>query len=557
MLANMKIGKRLLIGYGTVVVLMVIMAFIANMGVRSVSHGYDRFRAEAVQVENAKTVVASFNNAVLDIARMVLIGNQSGREEIQQQLAQNRERYQKALAALESSEDSEEGKRLIEQIKMPLSRLRETNDRIMNLVREGNVADAGPQLSRALGEESPKVEQALAAYGELVAHHQQEAEKTINETIAIVRIALLVLGVLAVILSVIMGMVNARGITRPLAVAVAYQGELARGDISRDVPEEQVERKDEIGDMARAMERTVLSLRETIKDMSGSVQTLASSSTELAAISSQMSGDAVQTASKAQTVATASEEMSVNAASVAANMEQATTNLTTIAASMEEMTATIGEIAGNSEKARNITGEANRQAQNVSETMRSLGRAAQEISKVTEAITSISSQTNLLALNATIEAARAGAAGKGFAVVANEIKELAQQTATATEDIKAKIDGVQKSTTCAVDDIEKIAGVIREVSDIVTTIATAIEEQSTVTKQIALNIVQASSGVRDANERVSHTSAVTRSIANDIAEVHRASTDMTSSSEQVQQSASELSKLSESLKQRIAKFKVS
>ncbi len=145
---------------------------------------------------------------------------------------------------------------------------------------------------------------------------------------------------------------------------------------------------------------------------------------------------------KAQTVAAATEEMSINVTSVAAGMEQTTTNLSNVAAATEEMTSTISEIAGNSEKARRITGDATRQANRITEQINELGVAAREIGKVTETITEISSQTNLLALNATIEAARAGSAGKGFAVVANEIKALAQQTAAATEDIKTRIAGV-------------------------------------------------------------------------------------------------------------------
>ena len=136
---------------------------------------------------------------------------------------------------------------------------------------------------------------------------------------------------------------------------------------------------------------------------------------------------------------------------------------------------------------------------------------------MTETITSISNQTNLLALNATIEAARAGAAGKGFAVVATEIKELAKQTAAATEDIKVKISGIQNSTANTVDDIEKVMKVIHDISDIVTTIATAIEEQSVVTKDIAGNISQATRGVDEASDRVSQTSTVAQSVAQDIA----------------------------------------
>ena len=212
-------------------------------------------------------------------------------------------------------------------------------------------------------------------------------------------------------------------------------------------------------------------------------------------------------------MAAAAEQMTANVNSVAAGMEQTTTNLTSVASATEEMTATISEIAGNSEKARRITEEANRQAARISEQMNQLGQAAQEIGKVTETITEISSQTNLLALNATIEAARAGSAGKGFAVVANEIKELAQQTAAATEDIKSRIAGVQSSTAGGIAEIGKVSQVIHEVSDIVAAIAAAIEEQATVDQGYRAEYWRGISGVRDANVRVAESSQVTKDIA--------------------------------------------
>jgi methyl-accepting chemotaxis protein len=221
------------------------------------------------------------------------------------------------------------------------------------------------------------------------------------------------------------------------------------------------------------------------------------------------------------------------------------------------MTATIGEIAGNSEKARRITEEATHQAVRIGEQMNHLGRAAQEIGKVTETITEISSQTNLLALNATIEAARAGSAGKGFAVVANEIKELAKQTAGATEDIKGRIAGIQSSTTGGIAEIEKISHVIQDVSDIVASIAAAIEEQATVTKEIARNIGDASTGVRDASVRVSESSSATQSIAQEIAVVDEAAREMAVGSEQVRGNATGLSKLAEQLQATVSRFQVS
>jgi len=312
---------------------------------------------------------------------------------------------------------------------------------------------------------------------------------------------------------------------------------------------------DEVGELARYFNQFVEKLQGIIGSIAGNAQTVASSATELSAVSAQ-TAQSVQTVSgKTATVAAAAEESSATSAAVASGMERMTTNLTSVAGATEQMSATIGEIAANSEKARAISGEATQQAQVVSTMMKDLGRAAQEIGQVTETISSISAQTNLLALNATIEAARAGAAGKGFAVVANEIKELAQQTAAATEDIKGKISGIQVSTGGAIEDIEKIAQVIRQVGEIVATIAVAIEEQSVVTKDVASNIAQVSMGVKDSNERVAQTAAVSHSIAQDIAQVNMTIGEISRGGEQVQMSAGELSQLAEQLKEMVGRFK--
>ncbi|MBF0543256.1 MAG: MCP four helix bundle domain-containing protein [Candidatus Riflebacteria bacterium] len=308
--------------------------------------------------------------------------------------------------------------------------------------------------------------------------------------------------------------------------------------------------------LMQALSKMVKQFGQMFRELNQGIQTLAASSTELSSISEQLSTSAENATAKSSTVAVAAEEMSTNTLGVAAGMEEATSSLASVVVTTEEMSATIGDIAGNSEKARTITFDANNQAIKVSELMKELGRSAQEIGKVTETITSISAQTNLLALNATIEAARAGAAGKGFAVVANEIKELAKQTAKATEDIKGKISGIQSSTGNAIADIEKISKIIREVSDIVSTIATAIEEQAAATKDVAKNITQVSGGVKEANALVIQSSAVSKTITKDIISVNSASGEVKNASQQVFTSSTELSKLAEQVKAMISRFKV-
>ena len=345
-------------------------------------------------------------------------------------------------------------------------------------------------------------------------------------------------------------------IRRPVNALRERTTAIAQGDLTQAIPSGLLARQDEIGELARALQGLSVALRTSLLEVLNSTGTLGVMSEGLHTTSGRLTASARDTSERAQTVAAASEESSVNTVSVAAAMEQASTNLGSVAAATEELSTTVAEIASNSARARSVGEQAGAQAQAVAAVVQELGQAAQAIGKVTETITDISAQTNLLALNATIEAARAGAAGKGFAVVAHEIKELARQTAAATEDIKAKISGVQMSTATAIADIEKISGVIQEVGQLVASIATAIEEQTAVTKDVASNIAQASTGIRDANERVAQTAAVSKSIASDVAEVSAQGRAINNDSLHLQEDAEMLSGVTDRLKQLAARFEL-
>jgi methyl-accepting chemotaxis protein len=344
-----------------------------------------------------------------------------------------------------------------------------------------------------------------------------------------------------------------RAITTPLGKGVAFAETMAHGDFSNTL---EVKEGDEIGDLGAALNRMTHSLGEMLQQIISGIDTLSGSSSELNQLSEQMSGGSEQTAAKSRTVASASEEMNSNMNSVAAAMEQATTNLTSVASASEEISGTINDIANNSDRARKITGDAVQQAQTASETVGHLGTSALEIGKVTEAITEISEQTNLLALNATIEAARAGEAGKGFAVVANEIKELAKQTATATQDIKRQVTGIQGTSENVAAVINQITGVIGEIDEIVTTIATAVAEQSNTSQEIANNVNQASLGITDVNHNIAQSSAVSDSISRDIGEVTHLTDEINQSSSKVSESADSLSSLAGELKEMVQRFRI-
>lgn len=360
-------------------------------------------------------------------------------------------------------------------------------------------------------------------------------------------------GVIAFVAGLLLAALISRGITRPIHKAVDFARNMGDGDLTQTLD---IEQKDEIGVLARALNQMGTNLNRMFKDISNGANTITASSTELSAISEQMARSAGQSSDRSTSAASASGQMSDNMNNVAAASEQAATNVSMVASASEEMAETVKEIVTNSEKARTVTNDAVTQVKNTSQMMDGLGNAAREISKVTEVITEISDQINLLALNATIEAARAGEAGKGFAVVANEIKELARQTAEATMEIKGKIEDIQNSTGLTVEEIKQISIVINDVNEIVGTIATAVEAQSTGTQEIAGNIAQAAKGIQDVNRNVVQTSAAADSVAKDAAEVNAASQEVSQGSEQLHASAGELSQLAEKLNQMMDGFKV-
>ncbi len=309
------------------------------------------------------------------------------------------------------------------------------------------------------------------------------------------------------------------------------------------------------GSVLGSLKVMTANLRGMFAQLSGGVQTISSLATELSVVSRQLTSSADASSLRSQGVATAAEEMSSTMLSVSAAMELATINVSSVAGATEEMSATITDVANNSDKARRITGQAVLQADKVTAQIVALGNAAREISKVTESITAISAQTNLLALNATIEAARAGVAGKGFTVVATEIKELAQQTAAATEGIREKIDNIQNSTAETVGEIEKISRVIQDVDGIIGTTAGAIEQQSLALQDIAANIAQAAHGLQEVNQKVAQSSAVADSIAKEIGETNRSVGEISVGSARVFTSAEELSRLAINLELMAGRFK--
>jgi methyl-accepting chemotaxis protein len=315
-----------------------------------------------------------------------------------------------------------------------------------------------------------------------------------------------------------------REIVKPLSQMVRIAGQVAEGDLTQRI---QAQTEDEVGKTSTALNRAFSRMGAAIKTIATSSSSLNTASEELSSVSHQMAASA--------------EETSAQASVVSASAEQVNRNVETVATGIEEMTASIREISDNAHDAARVANEAVDVAESTSRTIAKLDESSTRISDVTKAITSISEQTNLLALNATIEAARAGESGKGFAVVANEVKELARETASATEEIGARIEAIQSDTRSSVAAIEQIGTTVKRIHEIQNAIASAVEEQTATTNEISRSVIEVATGSADIARTISGVAAATK--------------DTASGASATQRAAQELSDMANKLEELVQKFK--
>jgi methyl-accepting chemotaxis protein len=339
--------------------------------------------------------------------------------------------------------------------------------------------DLFDQLEQSLG----TVDESMLA---AVSHQESESQATETSTRRIV----LGFGLIAFLIFIGLVVFSSRGLSRQLRRMVDVLQAVAARDLTVRAP---VETKDAVGQMARSLNEALVEISATIRAAGLSSAKLGQASRTLASVSTQLEQAAGTTALQAGAVSESSGEVSGS--------------VDTMSSATEQMGTSIREIAEQTATAAQVAAEAARSASITSESMTRLSEASVEIGDIVKVITSIAEQTNLLALNATIEAARAGAAGKGFAVVATEVKQLAQETGQATDDITAKILAIQTLTGDAARAIHDITGVIERIDENQSMIAAAVEEQSATTGEISRSVVDAAAGAAQISANVAAIAA--------------------------------------------------
>jgi methyl-accepting chemotaxis protein len=399
-------------------------------------------------------------------------------------------------------------------------------NQLVPMVMKGDMAAARSFLDGTIEPkyyEHRKVSDEVAA---MANQKSEEAEKMVATTVEHSTWRMVFATVLALLLTSIVSWMISRSIIRPIGVVVERLRDISEGegDLTQTIDDTS---QDEFGELARYFNRFVSKIRDTVRQIGDTSQTLAASAEEFTALSRQLAGNAAATSEQATSVSGASVQIS--------------SNVQAVAAAAEEMSVSIKEIAKNTADAERVASAAVEITESTNAAVGRLGVNSAEIGIVVKVITSIAEQTNLLALNATIEAARAGEAGKGFAVVANEVKELAKQTARATEDISNKIKMIQGSSTGAVEAIARIGEIIGRIKQIQTSVANAVEEQAATASEIGKNI--------------NHLASASGEIAGNITKVAETAQNTSTGTAETETAAAELARMAAGLQRLVSAFR--
>lgn len=475
------------VGFGILIVIVTTVAGLSYYTTYLFSNSADHLVLEANKQNISMDMVASLEMETSAFRAFL----STGKEDDLTRDLDGQPTFKESEDKMEPLLETERGKKAFVAIREKYEEYHAITDQVVRLRREGKSKEA---LALAFADHTVQVHSELrrniAELDELIDRLVKKAHEDQDAVEGRTRTFVLLCGVLGTVIGSVTVVLLTRAIVGNITRMVTPIQEIAGNNLA--VEDLRVTSEDELGQAATALNSMKNNLAGMIQSIAGTADHVASASAQLSSTSQQITANSEETSTQAQVVSTASGHVN--------------NNLQTVATGSEEMSASIKEIAKNAHESAKVADDTN-------QIVSKLGDSSIEIGQVVKVITSIAQQTNLLALNATIEAARAGEAGKGFAVVANEVKELAKQTAKATEDISRKIETIQADTKGPVGAIGQISEVIRQVNDISNTIATAVEEQNATTNEMARNLGEAAKGSAEIAQNISGVAEAARNTA--------------------------------------------
>ena len=539
---DVRIGRRLAIGFGITLCLMIVIVITGIVYFNLTDRTLERMvKVNTAKIKNANEARAAFADITYLVARIVTADDGPIREEAKKKMDERRSTYKKSVEALELLEINQEGKELIAKLREEVAKGKEVNNSVIELAMAGNTEAAAQKY----GEVTKAVDAYIQAADNIVRYNEERLHCRYGEAktrSVMARAVFLALGIVTLLIGALFSRATTRSIAIPITRSSDHIDLMAKGDFSIPVSPHALKRKDEMGTFARSMDAMNSNLSNILKEVTSSAMNVASASTQLNTSAERLSMGAMDQVERTTQIATAHTEMNQASEDIARSSSQ-------VAASANEAV----EVAeGGREVVDKAIQEVNAIAKTVETTLRfvaELGTQTETIGDIVTVINDIADQTNLLALNAAIEAARAGEHGRGFAVVADEVRKLAERTASSTTEIGEMISTISKGVGKTIQSMETAK------DKVVTGVEYSSQAQAALNR-ILTSIDTLHGGVHRTATAIEEMSATTNEIAKDINQISDVTKKNFSAAEEISGAASGLSDLAKHLESAVQNFKV-